>query len=46
MKKYVLDTGELLYYVRKSPLSQEIEKAHQLMSQDAIPIKILEDRLV
>ena len=38
MKKFVLDTGILLHYIRESPLSHEIEKTHQLMSQDSIPI--------
>jgi tRNA(fMet)-specific endonuclease VapC len=38
MKRYILDTSILLHYIRQSPLSLKIEKEHQLMSQDVVPL--------
>lgn len=37
MKRYLLDTGILVHYARKSPLFQTIEKNEGLTNQDAIP---------
>lgn len=37
MRRYVLDTGILVHYVRQSPLYQTIEKNEKLTEQDCVP---------
>src|SRR3954470_12156617 len=37
MRRYVLDTGILVHYVRQSPLYQTIETNEKLIEQDCIP---------
>ena len=37
MRRYLLDTGILVHYVRKSPLYQTIESNEKLTEQDCIP---------
>lgn len=37
MRRYLLDTGILVHYVRQSPLYQTIEANEKLMEQDCIP---------
>jgi len=38
MKKFVLDTGIILHYVRQSDLSQKIESELNLLSQNVVPV--------
>jgi tRNA(fMet)-specific endonuclease VapC len=38
MKKFVLDTGIILHYVRQSGLSQKIESELNLLSQKVVPV--------
>jgi hypothetical protein len=38
MRRYLLDTGILVHYVRKSPLYQEIETKEKLADVDCMPI--------
>ena len=38
MKKFVLDTGILLHYIRESKLAKDIERELKLMARDSIPI--------
>ena len=38
MKRFVLDTGILIHYIRKSPLYQKIESEQSLTSADSFPL--------
>ena len=38
MKKFILDTGIILHYVRQSDLSQKIESELNLLSQKVVPV--------
>jgi predicted nucleic acid-binding protein len=37
MRRYLLDTGILVHYIRRSPLYQTVEKNEKLTEQDCVP---------